>query len=261
MTTAPVATAAQRVVSLSPTATEILFAIGADKQVVAVDDQSNHPAGTPVTDLSGYTPNVEAIASYDPDLVVASYDPGDLVAGLEALGVATLLQPAAATIADTYDQVLELGHATGRIAEAVGVNQRIRAGLAEIASSGAGAGLTYYHEIDNTFYTTTSSTFLGQLYSLLGLSNIADPADEVGFGWPQLSAEFIVDADPDLVFLGNAAWGESAETVAARPGWGAMTAVRNRRVVPVDTDMSGRWGPRVVEFLAEVRTAIEGHTG
>ena len=147
------------------------------------------------------------------------------------------------------------------IAEAVGVNQRIRAGLAEIASSGAGAGLTYYHEIDNTFYTTTSSTFLGQLYSLLGLSNIADPADEVGFGWPQLSAEFIVDADPDLVFLGNAAWGESAETVAARPGWGAMTAVRNRRVVPVDTDMSGRWGPRVVEFLAEVRTAIEGHTG
>lgn len=261
MTTVPVATVAQRVVSLSPTATEILFAIGADKQVVAVDDQSNYPAGAPVTDLSGYTPNVESIASYDPDLVVASYDPGDLVAGLEALGVATLLQPAAATIADTYDQVLELGHATGRIAEAVGVNQRIRAGLAEIASSGAGAGLTYYHEIDNTFYTTTSSTFLGQLYSLLGLSNIADPADEVGFGWPQLSAEFIVDADPDLVFLGNAAWGESAETVAARPGWGAMTAVRNRRVVPVDTDMSGRWGPRVVEFLAEVRAAIEGHTG
>ena len=261
MTTAPIATVAQRVVSLSPTATEILFAIGADKQVVAVDDQSNHPAGAPVTALSGYIPNVEAIASYDPDLVVASYDPGDLVAGLEALGVATLLQPPAATIIDTYDQVLELGHATGRIAEAVGVNQRIRTGLAEIASSGAGGGLTYYHEVDSTFYTTTSSTFLGQLYGLLGLSNIADPADEVGFGWPQLSAEFIVDADPDLVFLGNAAWGESAETVAARPGWGAMTAVRNRRVVPVDSDMSGRWGPRVVEFLAEIRIAIEGHAG
>ena len=247
--------------SLSPTATEILFAIGAGNQVVAVDDQSNYPTDVPMTDLSGYTPNVEAIASYAPDLVVVSYDPGDLVAGLKALGVATLVQPAAQTISDTYVQVLQLGESTGHLAEAAEINDRIADGLAEIAASRVGQGLTYYHEVDNTLYTTTSSTFLGQLYELLGLSNIADPADEVGFGWPQLSAEFIVNADPDLVFLGDASWGESAETVAARPGWGGMTAVRTGGVIQVDTDMSGRWGPRVVEFLVEIREAIVQLTG
>ena len=89
------------------------------------------------------------------------------------------------------------------------------------------------------------------------MSNIADPAIEGGFGWPQLSAEFIIDADPDLIFLGDADWGESAETVAARPGWGSLTAVEKGRVIPVDTDTSGRWGPRVVDFLQSVRSAIE----
>ena len=108
--------------------------------------------------------------------------------------------------------------------------------------------------------STTSSTFLGQLYALLGLSNIADPADEVGFGWPQLSAEFIIDSDPDLIFLGNVSWGESAETVTARPGWQTMKAIRNGGIIAVDTDMSGRWGPRIVDYLTAVKTAIEERT-
>ena len=248
---------AERIISLSPTATEILFALEAGNQVIAVDDQSNFPEGAPITSLSGYTPNIESIAEYKPDLVVASYDPGDLVAGLKALEVATLLQPAASSIEDTYMQINELGVLTGRQSEAIKLIESIKSDLDEIASKKVGEGLTYYHEIDNTFYSPTSKTFLGKLYSLLGLSNVADPAIEGGFGWPQLSAEFIIDADPDLIFLGNANWGESAETVAARPGWGSMTAVEKSQVIPVDTDTSGRWGPRVVDFLKSVRSAIE----
>ena len=248
---------AERIISLSPTATEILFAIEAGGQVVAVDDQSNFPDEAPMTPLSGYTPNIESIAEYQPDLVVASYDPGDLVGGLEALEVATLLQPAASSMEDTYVQINELGALTGRQSEASELIESIKSDLDEIASKKVGEGLTYYHEIDNTFYSPTSKTFLGKLYSLLGLSNIADPAIEGGFGWPQLSAEFIIDANPDLIFLGNANWGESAETVATRPGWGSMTAVEKSQVIPVDTDTSGRWGPRVVDFLKSVRSAIE----
>ena len=248
---------AERIISLSPTATEILFALEAGNQVVAVDDQSNFPETAPMTSLSGYTPNIESIAEYQPDLVVASYDPGDLVAGLKALEVTTLLQPAASSMEDTYVQINELGVLTGRQSEASELIESIKSDLDEIASKKVGEGLTYYHEIDNTFYSPTSKTFLGKLYSLLGLSNIADPAIEGGFGWPQLSAEFIIDADPDLIFLGNANWGESAETVAARPGWGSMTAVEKSQVIPVDTDTSGRWGPRVVDFLKSVRSAIE----
>lgn len=252
----PVETA-ERIISLSPTATEILFALEANNQVVAVDDQSNYPDTAPMTSLSGYTPNIESIAEYQPDLVVASYDPGDLVSGLEALGVETLLQPAASSMEDTYAQINELGVLTGRESEASELVENIKSDLKEIASKKVGEGLSYYHEIDNTFYSPTSKTFLGRLYSLLGLSNIADPAIEGGFGWPQLSAEFIIDADPDLIFLGDADWGESAETVAARPGWGSLTAVEKGRVIPVDTDTSGRWGPRVVDFLQSVRSAIE----
>ena len=252
---------AERIISLSPTATEILFALEAGSQVIAVDDQSNFPEDAPMTSLSGYTPNIESIAEYQPDLVVASYDPGDLVAGLKALEVATLLQPAASSMEDTYAQINELGVLTGRQSEASELIESIKSDLNEIASKKVGEGLTYYHEIDNTFYSPTSKTFLGKLYSLLGLSNIADPAIEGGFGWPQLSAEFIIDANPDLIFLGNANWGESAETVAARPGWGSMTAVEKRQVIPVDTDTSGRWGPRVVDFLKSVRSAIEKISG
>ena len=248
---------AERIISLSPTATEILFAIEAGNQVVAVDDQSNFPEIAPMTSLSGYTPNIESIAEYQPDLVVASYDPGDLVAGLKVLEVATLLQPAASSMEDTYVQINELGVLTGRQFEASELIKSIKSDLDEIASKKVGEGLTYYHEVDNTLYSPTSKTFLGKLYSLLGLSNIADPAIEDGFEWPQLSAEFIIDADPDLIFLGNANWGETAETVAARPGWGSMTAVEKRQVIPVDTDTSGRWGPRVVDFLKSVRSAIE----
>ena len=249
------------IISLSPTATEILFAIGAGPQVVAVDNMSNYPAEAPVTELSGFTPNVESIAGYDPDLVVISYDPGDLVDGLEALGIPTVMQWAANSIEDTYSQIAELGDLTGQVEEATAVNESIRAGLAELSDDPVGAGMTYFHEIDNTLYSATSTTFVGQLYSLLGLENIADPADEAGFGWPQLSAEFILEADPDIIFLSDAAWGESAETVAARPGWDVLTAVVDGHVVPLDQDTSGRWGPRVVDFIESVKAAIEGFEG
>ena len=246
---------AERIISLSPTATEILFAMGAGEQVIAVDDQSNFPSDAPVTDLSGYTPNVEAIAAYDPDLVVTSYDPGDLVDGLNVLGIKPLIQSAAMTLEDTYSQIIELGELTGHSKEAEKLNKEIQSSVSSVTPSGN--GLTYYHEVDNTLYSTTSKTFLGQLYDLLGLVNIADPADEDGFGWPQLSSEFIVDTDPDLIFLADGDLGESLQTVSSRPGWSSMQAVSEGRVIVLDTDIASRWGPRVVDFLEQVKSAIE----
>ena len=97
-----------------PTATESLFAIGAGDQVIAVDDQSNYPAEAPVTDLSGFQPNVEAIAGYEPDLVIAAYDPGGLVEGLETLDIPVLLQDAAPNLDAAYEQIETLGEATGQ---------------------------------------------------------------------------------------------------------------------------------------------------
>jgi cobalamin transport system substrate-binding protein len=248
-----------RIVSLSPTATEMLFAIGAGGQVVAVDSNSNHPKEAPTTDLSAYQPNIEAIAGYKPDLVVYSDDPGELAAGLGKLSIPALQQPAATRLDDTYAQLDQLGRATGHAAEAAQVTATMRAEIEKIAAADKPEPpLTYYHELDKSLYTATSKTFIGQLYAQLGLENIADAADKEGSGYPQLSAEYVIKADPDLIFLADTkCCGQSAKTVAARDGWDQITAVKADGVVELDDDVASRWGPRVVDFLKTVAAKVE----
>lgn len=250
----------ERIVSLSPTATEMLFAIGAGDQVIAVDDQSNFPAEAPTTDLSGFEPNVEAIADHEPDLVIVS-NPGPVVKSLKKLGVPVLLQPAAADLDDTYAQIEQLGTATDHTEEAEEVVSQMRARIDDIVASVPtfDDAPTYYHELDQTFFTVTSKTFIGNVYALLGLENIADAAPDAASGYPQLSAEYIVDADPDLIFLADTkCCDQTQETVAARPGWKQMSAVRNDAVVELDDDIASRWGPRVVDYLQIVADEVAG---
>jgi iron complex transport system substrate-binding protein len=248
----------ERIVSLSPTATEMLFAIGAGGQVVAVDSNSNYPEEAPKTDLSAYQPNIEAIAGYKPDLVVYSDDPGELAAGLGKLGIPALQQPAATRLDDTYAQLDQLGRATGHQAEAGQLTATMRAEIEKIAAARPERPLTYYHELDKNLYTATSKTFIGQLYGLLGMENIADPADKEASGYPQLSAEYVIKADPDLIFLADTkCCGQSARTVAARDGWDQLTAVRSGGVVALDDDVASRWGPRVVDFLKTVAAKVQ----
>ncbi len=251
-----------RIVSLSPTATEDLFAIGAGDQVIAVDDRSNFPPEAPVTDLSGFEPNVEAIAGYEPDLVVFATETGDLGSSLEGLGITALQLDAAATLDDAFGQIDRLGVATGHAAEAEELVGELRAEVDEIvAGVDLAAGLTFYYELDDTFYSVTSETFIGQLFEMLGLENIADAAGKGSGGYPQLSAEYIIESDPDLVFLADTeCCGQSPETVAERPGWDQIAAVTEGGVVPLDDDVASRWGPRVVDLLrqaADAAAAVE----
>lgn len=252
------------IVSLSTVATEMLFAIGAGDQVVAVDDQSNYPEDAPMTDLSGFTPNVEAILAYEPDVVFISYDPGDLVASLETAGVPVVSFGAAVTIDDTLRQVGMIGRVTGHGIQSLVVSEWIETQIARIVDEApeVAPGTSYFHEIDSALYTVTSATYFGQIYSMFGLENIADPADEDGsaFGYPQLSNEFVVAADPDLIFLADSLYGESAETVAARPGWSVLSAVQGDNVYPLDSDIASRWGPRIVDFAQAISDALEDFT-
>ena len=251
----------ERIVSISTVATEMLFAIDAGDRVVAVDSMSNYPAEAPTTDLSGYQPNVEAILGFAPDLVVLSYDPGDVVAGLEAAGVATLLQGAAYTLADTYDQITALGAITGDVDEAAALVAGMQSEMAELAASvrERDEPLSYYHELDDTLYTVTSSTFIGEVYALAGLVNAADAADPDGASWgyPQLSAEYLLDVDPDLIFLADTkCCSQTAVTVAERPGWETLTAVTNGTVIELDDDVASRWGPRIVHLLRVIVDSV-----
>lgn len=247
-----------RIVSLSPTATEMLFAIGAGDQVVAVDDQSNYPADAPHSKLSGYEPNVEAIAGYDPDLVIASGDPGGLVDGLGKLNIDVLIQEAPKNLEGAYEEIDELGDATGHEQQARTVVSRMRSQIsALIEQASAGSGLKVYHELGPDYYSATSQTFIGSIYTALGAKNIADGAGKKAPGYPQLSAEYILKSNPDLIVLSDTkCCAETLEKVAARPGWKRIDAVQDGDVVEADDDIASRWGPRIVEFVRAVAEAM-----
>lgn len=249
-----------RIVSLSPTATEMLYAVGAGSQVVAVDEYSNYPqeAVDLGTKLSGYEPNIEAISEFTPDLVIASYDPGSLVQQLGEIGVPVYLADAVTSIDAAYEQIENIGLLTGHAAEAAALTESMRTQIEEAVAGVTipAEPLSYYHELDNTLYSVTSNTFIGSVYSLFGLRNIADNV-EAGNDYPQLSAEVIVSADPDLIFLADTkCCGETAETVAAREGWGSLKAVTNGNVIELDDDIPSRWGPRIVDFVLAIRDAV-----
>ena len=247
-----------RIVSLSPTATEMLFAIGAGGEVVAVDQYSNHPPEAPPGTLDGFVPDLEAILANEPDLVVASSVPEDVAAGLVAGGVPLLLQPAAASFDDTYDQIAQLGEATGRLDEAASLNAEIRASIEAILGDlpERDEPVRVFHEIDDSFYTATSGSFIGQVYQTMGFDNIADPLDD-GTGFPLIDGESVIAADPTLiVFTSQAPY--DRDDIAARPGWNTVTAVVDDQIVQVDADIASRWGPRIVEFMEAIAAVVSG---
>lgn len=245
----------QRIVSLSPTATEILFAVGAGPQVVAVDNWSTYPPEAPTTDLSGFDPNIEAITAYEPDLVVISYDSNDLVAGLTALDIPVLISPSPFDIDGGYASVETLGLATGHAAGAAEVSETMRTEIAAALADAPVVPVRIYHELDDTHFSVSSNSFLGAVYAALGTENIADPADSDGYGYPQLTEEYIIEADPELIIITDLL-AYSPEEVAARPGWETVTAVRDGNILVVNADIASRWGPRLPQFVTAIAEAL-----
>jgi iron complex transport system substrate-binding protein len=254
-----IASRPKAIVSLSPTATEMLFAIGAGAQVIAVDAQSDYPPGAPRSALSGFKPNVEAISADKPDLVVISDNSSGLAAELAKVDIPVVVDPPATTLSDTYGQLSQLGAATGHPAAAAGVVAAMRSQIDQLIASvpRRSPAPAVYYELDQTLYSATSSTFIGQLVKLLGAADIADAADKTGSGYPQLSDEYVVKADPDVIFLADTrCCQQTPATVAARPGWSGVSAVRTAEVVNLDDDIASRWGPRVVDLVRTMAQAF-----
>ena len=249
-----------RIVSLSASGTQMVFAINAGPQVVAVDEYSKYPSSAPRTKLSGFQPNIEAIAAYHPDLLIIESDPGGLVRAMTALHVPVLVQPAAKNLDATYAQIEDLGRATGHAPDARSVVSQLRRRIAGLVASvpKPKAPLRVYHELDQTYYTATSATFIGQVYALFGLTNVADKAGVTkNSGYPQLSSEYIVSANPQLIVLADTVCcHQSSKTVAARPGWRAIDAVRRGEVITVDDSLASEWGPRIADYIALVAREV-----
>jgi iron complex transport system substrate-binding protein len=252
------------IVSLSPTATEMLYAIGAGSQVKAVDSYSDYPKNAPRTKLNAEEPNVEAIVAYKPDLVVVAGDTTGLTAQLAKFGIPVLSDPAATDLSQEYQQFDELGEATDHPAQARSEVTKIKGQIAQIVANAPkhSKPITYYFELEQTYYSETSSTFIGQVLGLLGMKSIADAAKGAASsgGYPQLSAEFIIRANPDYIFLADTiCCGQNAHKVAKRPGWAVLSAVKDDRVVGLNDDIASRWGPRIVDLLHTVAVAVKRH--
>jgi len=243
----------QRIASLSPAATEVLFAIGAGDQVIAVDMYSNYPEeATTRQQLDAYEPNLEAIAGVGPELVLLFYDPGELADSLERLGITTAVLGSVEETPESVEAVFEQIRLLGQMADHVQEAEELvaemqgRVEAIEEALADVEQGPRIFHEVDATLYTAGPGSFVGGLYKILKAQNIAAGADQP---FPQLSQEVIIERDPEVIILADGAYGESPDTVKARPGWGNISAVGNDRIFVIDPDIVSRPGPRCVEAL------------
>ena len=258
-----VSEAPQKIISLSATHTEILFAVGAGDQVIAVDSMSNYPpesAGV-LTDLAAYEPSVEAITAYEPDLVVIGDDFVGLAEQLTAVGIESWVSSAPTTLDEAYAQIEDLGTVVGHGDEAIALATSMKSEIDAIISQAPALDepISFYHELDDMNYSVTSITFIGSIYAALGLQNIAD-ATQGDTDYPQLSAEFIVSQNPDMIFLSDTkCCGVTAASVAARPGWEVLSAVQGGGIVELDDDVASRWGPRLVEFVQVLSDGVNAY--
>ncbi len=267
----------QCIVSLSPTATETLFAIGAGRQVQAVDKDSSYPTtGLPAKRINALNPSVESVIgicaktsthhSTKPDLVIISYDANSIKEKLKALGIKVVEQDAATSISNALHQIRQLGALTGHAmkakALAMSIDKTITADIASVPAHPTRV-INVYYELDPTYYSLTSATFVGSLMKTLGLVNIADAKSTTAdAGYPQLSPEYIVGANPQLIFLADTRCCSVTPTmVAGRPGFSTVSAVTNSHVVNLDDDVASRWGPRLGLLMNQLTAAVKSVLG
>lgn len=263
----------QCIVSLSPTATNTLYAIGAGSQVQAVDEYSDYPAAALALSkkhkIDALSPSLEAMLgicnaspthpSTKPDLVIISYDPSDFQQKLAAQGIKVVEENAATSVADALSQIRQLGvlsgHAQRADALAASMNRTINSEIASVPAHPKKKISVYYEISYNPYYSLTSSTFVGSIMKRMGLVNIADgDSTSADVGYPELSGEYIVSTNPSLILLAGDA---TAASVATRPGFRNIVAVRNGNVVELNADIASQWGPRFVELVSQIAREVK----
>jgi iron complex transport system substrate-binding protein len=250
---------AQRIVSLAPSNIEILFALGAGDQVVGRDEFTNYPSealSLPSVGGSFMQYNKEVIVDLQPDLVLAAeINSPENVQSLEELGLTVYYLSNPTDLEGMYENLRIVGKLTGKEAEA----ERLAASLAERATallakvSQVSERPVVFYELDatdpNAPYTAGPGTFIDLLINLAGGQNAAG---DISSPWVQLSVEELLVINPDVILLGDYAYGVTIESVQQRAGWNEIEAVKNDRIYPFDDDLASRPGPRLVDGLEEL---------
>lgn len=252
------ARAPRRILSLSASATQMLYTIGAGGQVVGVDKYSMWPAKAPRTKFTGYETDAEDYLSLRPDLVIFAFPSTKMLGQLHSLGIRTLVLGPATDMGDIYAQIGELGAITGHIAGASKEVASMRQVLAQEVSAAKGLGdaKTYYVELDPTYYSATSKTFIGAELSLFGMRDIADAASH-GAAYPQINKEYLLKTNPDYVFLADTVCCHvDAANFSHRPGFSVLSAVHDHHVIAVNDSVASEWGPHTVEQFVSVVAGV-----
>ena len=240
----------KRIISLSPSITEILFEIGSGNQVIAVDNLSNYPNETPISDISAYDPNVEAISLLNPDLVILSYNIKNLKTALKKIGIETIYLPAPLNFEDILDQIDYLGQKTGNEDKAKKLISKMKSKMKTLQKLRENEPATkIYHELDPNYYSPSKFSFIGDIYQKLNYKNVANKADITNLGYPKLSPELIISENPDLIILPGKD-NKYVENVKSRPGWNYIKAVKKNNFLLTNNDIASRWGPRILNFAS-----------
>ena len=250
----------RRIISYSPAATEILFAIGAGERIVAADQFSDYPAETAALPKLEYSnPDPEAALAHEPDLLLFATYQREQLQQFRDLGMAVLMIEEAESIQGVYENILLFGDLTGeaRAAEELVGSMRARIEAVTAVIADVEQGPRVFYEITAGLFTAAPDTFQGGMLSALKAQNVAHGALSQ---YPQLGAEAVIEADPEVVLLADSEQfgrgSESADSVAARPGWAGVSAVVNGRVYPINSDLIDRAGPRVAEGIEAMARAL-----
>lgn len=238
----------QRVVSLSTTHTEIIQTLGGENLLVGIDSFSE--SELPIEKIDAFTVTADELVNLNPDLVIVAFDFNGIIDGLEALNLNYVLLPPARNFDEVYTQIMEIGNLINKSDESIDLVSEMENDVAEIIESFSAQNVKVFHEIGYTYgiYTVNENSFIGEIYNLLGVDNIANfKEDPFGSGYPEFSEEEILMANPNLIIVGHSDY--LNKDLSTRVGWEEITAIQSGNLFFLDENLANNWGTNTVDLL------------
>ena len=245
-----------KIISLSTTHTEIIQSLEAENTLVGVDAFSE--VDFPVEVIDAYTVTAEELVPLNPDIVIIAFDFNGIVEGLKAQEINYVLLPPAKNLDDVYAQISTIGDIVNKKNEASSTIRDMKLGINRIINNSNYQDVNVYHEIGYSYgiYSVNSESLIGEIYNLLGVTNIANSEeDPYGSGYPALSEEMVIESDPDFIVVGHSDY--LNKDLSIRDGWGDISAVQNSRVVFLDDTLASNWGTTTLQLVEVLAATFE----
>ena len=245
-----------KIISLSTTHTEIIQSLGAENTLVGVDAFSE--VDFPVEVIDAYTVTAEELVPLNPDVVIIAFDFNGIVEGLEAQEINYVLLPPARNLDDVYAQITNIGEMVNKKSEASSTIRDMKLEINRIINNSNYQDITVYHEIGYTYgiYSVNSESLIGEIYNLLGVTNIANSEeDPYGSGYPALSEEMVIESNPDFIVVGHSDY--LNKDLSIRDGWSDISAVQNSRVFFLDDTLASNWGTTTLQLVEVLAATFE----